>query len=236
MGRSAGFIPAAARLADPDREMPLQLYLAESEHTLETMLDGVNRELSRSGRLVLVVSEGFDVGSLGERHDAFGHVEYGASRSTVAQKVVNYLNDHEIYARGQAVGQVPGVLQRTTSIFASTVDQEEAYGVGRAAVEVALRDGTGYMATIRRRSSSPYRSYFDKVPLETVANSVRRLPASWISEDQIDVTDDFIRYARPLIGSDWPSVPLIAGRQRFTRLDLNLVEQKLPSYVPTGLR
>jgi len=236
MGRSAGFIPAAARLADPEREMPLQLYLAESEHTLASMLDRVNRELSRSGRVILVVSEGFDVGSLGERHDAFGHVEYGASRSTVAQEVVNYLNDHGIHARGQAVGQVPGILQRTTSIFASTVDQDEAYGVGRAAVEIALRDGTGYMATIRRRSSRPYQSYYDKVPLETVANSVRHLPDAWITEDQIDVTDEFIRYAQPLIGTNWPSVPVIAGRQRFAQLDLNLVEQKLPAYVPTGHR
>ncbi len=30
MGRKIGFIPAAARLADPNREMPLQIYMRES--------------------------------------------------------------------------------------------------------------------------------------------------------------------------------------------------------------
>ena len=236
MGRSAGFIPAAARLADPDRRMPIQLYLAESDHTLESMLGNVNRELNLSGRVILIVSEGFPVGSLGERHDSFGHIEYGASRSTVAQEVINYLNDHGLHSRGQAVAQVPGILQRTTSIFVSPVDQEEAYGAGRAAVNIAIDHGTGYMSTIRRSSSSPYRSYYDKIPLDVVANNMRQLPPHWITKDQLDVTDDFIRYARPLIGNEWPSVPLIDGRQRFTELDLNLVYQKLAPYVPTGHR
>lgn len=236
MGRSAGFIPAAARLADPDRELPLQLYLAETDHTLESMLENVNRELDRSGRVIVVVSEGFNVGSLGERHDAFGHVEYGASRSTVAQEVVNYLNDHGLHSRGQAVGQVPGILQRSTSIFASNVDQEEAYGVGQAAVNIAMSAGTGYMATIRRHTSVPYRSYYDKVPLSVVANSVRHLPDSWISPDGLDVTDEFVRYAQPLIGQVWPSIPLMEQRQRFARLNLNLEEKRLAPYVPMGLR
>ena len=62
MGRKIGFIPAAARLADPDREMPLQIYLAESPCTLEQMADQVNDQLRTSGRCMVVVSEGFDVG------------------------------------------------------------------------------------------------------------------------------------------------------------------------------
>ena len=80
MGRKIGFIPAAARLADPDREMPLQIYLAESGLTLEAMPDHVNDELKRSGRCLVVVSEGFDVGSLGERKDSFGHTMFSAQR------------------------------------------------------------------------------------------------------------------------------------------------------------
>src|SRR6478736_5320616 len=37
MGRKIGYIPAAARLADPGREMPLQIYLAEAGLTLEQL-------------------------------------------------------------------------------------------------------------------------------------------------------------------------------------------------------
>jgi 6-phosphofructokinase 1 len=175
MGRSSGFIPAAVRLGDPDREMPLQIYLAETDHTLESLADNVNDELNRSGRCIVVASEGFDVGSVGERHDGFGHIEYGASRSTVAQEIVNYLNDHGLRARGQATGQVPGVLQRGTSLSASRVDSEEAYQVGRKAVEIALSDGSGFMATILRVPGPAYEARFDKVPLSTKCRC-RRLP------------------------------------------------------------
>jgi 6-phosphofructokinase 1 len=239
MGRTAGFIPAAARLADPQREMPLQLYLAESSHDLESLGDNVKRELSRSGRCIVIVSEGFHVGSLGEKHDPFGHIEYGASRNTVAQKVVNHLNELELPVRGQASGQVPGVLQRSTSIFASSVDIEEAYEVARHAVELGAGGTSGVMATIRRAAGgaeAAYRAVYDAMPLETVANSHRALPASWLSADQLDVTDDFIRYAAPLIGTEWPSVELEHGIQRFARFKNVLREGKLPAYVPQNHR
>ena len=176
MGRKSGFITAAARLGDPRREMPLQIYMAETRHTLESLRENVNRQLARSGRCIVVVSEGFDVGGVGERHDGFGHVEYGASRTTVAQEVVNYLNEKGLAVRGQATGQVPGIIQRSASILASTVDIAEAREVGMHAVEVALREGTGWMATILRRPGASYQPLYEKVPLESVANSSRVIP------------------------------------------------------------
>jgi 6-phosphofructokinase 1 len=237
MGRKSGFIPAAARLADPDREMPLQIYMAESHHTLESLAENVNRQLENAGRCMVIVSEGFDVGSLGEAHDGFGHIEYGASRTTVAQVVTNYLNDVGLKARGQATGQVPGVFQRSTSMFASKVDIDEAYQVGNKAVAIAMTEGTGWMATILRHWDSPsYDPYFDKVPLETVANSFRHLPAHWISKDGLDVTDDFLRYAQPLIGDDWPDITIENGLQRFARFTVRFIEKKLPDYVPIRFR
>jgi len=236
MGRKAGFIPAAARLADPNRQMPLQLYLAEAHHTLESLTENVNRELQRSGRCIVVVSEGFDVGSLGEMRDGFGHIEYGASRTTVAQVVVNHLNQAGLKSRGYATGQVPGVLQRSTSIYASPVDIQEAYEVGRHAVRVAVEEGTGWMATILRRPGAAYRVYYDKAPLAKVAASARQLPKSWLSEDGLDVTDEFVRYARPLIGEDWAPIPLENGVPRFARLDIRFIEKKLSDYVPLRYR
>jgi len=234
MGRKAGFIPAAARLADPDRQMPIQLYLAEVNHSLEALAENVNRQLLGSGRCMVVVSEGYDVGPLGEARDGFGHVEYGASRTTVAQVVTNYLNDHGLKVRGQATCQAPGVLQRCTSVIASRVDAEEAYLVGRTAVEIAVNEGGGWMATILRKPGDEYRAYYDKVPLERVANSFRTLPRNWIAEDGLDVTDDFIRYAQPLIGEDWPDIGVFGGLQRFARIEPVFVERRLPDYRPVG--
>jgi 6-phosphofructokinase len=236
MGRKSGWIPAAARLADPNREMPLQLYFAEGTHTLESLAENVNQELGRSGRCIVIVSEGFDVGSLGEMHDGFGHIEYGASRSSVAQEVINYLNRVGLKSRGYASGQVPGVLQRSTSVFASEVDIEEAFQVGRKAVDIAVGEGSGWMATILRASDLPYRVRYDKAPLDRVAASFRRLPPHWLSNNGLDVTDDFVRYARPLIGERWPAIPLADGLQRFARLTLRFIDRKLPEYVPVRHR
>src|SRR5262249_49905312 len=92
MGRRIGYIPAAARLADPGREMPLQIYLAGRPVPVEQLCDQVKDGLKRHGRLVVVVSEGLQLGTIGERKDAFGHVQFSASETTVAQLVINALN------------------------------------------------------------------------------------------------------------------------------------------------
>ncbi len=236
MGRSSGWITAAARLGDPERKMPLQLYFAEAKKTIEELADNVNEQLKRDGRCIVIVNEGYDAGELGARHDGFGHVEYGASESTAVQQVTNYLNRHGLKARGQATCQQVGVMQRDASIYASKVDIEEAYQVGAKAVDIAMKDGTGYMATMLRRPGNGYEIYYDKVRLETVANSVRYLPPSWLDKSGIDVTDDFIHYARPLIGDGWPDVPMENGLQRFARLNITFIDKKLAHYVPHGLR
>lgn len=232
MGRKIGYIPAAARLADPNREMPLQIYLTESKVTMEQLADNVNDQLVKDGRCIVVISEGFDVGNIGEVKDAFGHTSFGSSKVSVYQAVVNYLNEKGLKAKGAARGQVMGTDQRDTMIYASTVDLDEAYKVGQKAVEVALNDGNGWMATILRQPGFIYNVYYDKVPLEKVALSERFFPEKWISKNRIDVADEFLNYVRPLIGEDWVSVPIINGRQRFAQLKPIFAEKKLKDYTP----
>lgn len=232
MGRRIGFIPAAARLADPERRMPLLIAMTESGLDLPDLADAVCDMVRERGRCLLVVSEGFPVGGLGERRDAFGHTEFSASATTVERVVVNYLNEHGLPARGTARGNVPGTDQRHNMIYASTVDLEEAYRVGQKAVQVAVKDGSGYMATILREPGPIYDVHYDRVPLELVANSERSFPEAWIAAGRLDVTDDFVRYARPLIGDTWPAVPLLDGRQRFSRPRPIFADPKLPQYVP----
>jgi 6-phosphofructokinase 1 len=200
MGRKIGFIPAAARLADPQREMPLLIFLRESGLQLEALADSVNDTLKERGRALVVVSEGLDVGEIGERRDAFGHTTFSSSQLTVGQIIVNYLNEVGLAARGTARGNTPGTDQRDSIIHASSVDLDEAYEVGRHATRIAT------------------------------------FPESWISPSRTDVTDDFIRYARPLIGGEWPNVELVEGIQRFARLQPIFAEKKLPAYQPQAYR
>ncbi len=113
---------------------------------------------------------------------------------------------------------------------------EAWFEVGRRAVQVGVQDGTGWMATILRRPGSLYQVYYDKVELAKVAASSRQLPRHWLSPDGLDVTDDFVRYARPLIGEEWAPIPLENGVPRFARLDVRFIDKKLPDFVPLKYR
>jgi 6-phosphofructokinase 1 len=236
MGRKIGFIPAAARLADVDREMPLLILLRESGLGLAELADAVNDVLRERGRALVVVSEGFDVGEIGERRDSFGHTMFSSSQTTVEQIVVNYLNEAGLTARGSARGNVPGTDQRHNIIYASTVDIEEAYRVGWKAVQIAAEAGSGYMSTILREPGAIYTVRYDKVSLDLVANSERSFPAQWIAPSRTDVTDEFVSYARPLIGDSWPTIPLVDGRQRFARLAPVFADPQLDTYIPQAYR
>ena len=92
------------------------------------------------------------------------------------------------------------------------------------------------MATILRQPGLLYQVRYDKVPLELVANSERSFPEDWIAPSRLDVTDGFVRYAQPLIGESWPSIPLIGGRQRMARLQLTFAEKVLSDYEPQAWR
>ncbi len=236
MGRRIGFIPAAARLADPERKLPLQIYLAERETTIEQIHDQVNDLLRKEGRAIVVVSEGLKIGDLGERKDSFGHTQFSSSEITVAQMIVNALNQRGLAVKGSARCNVPGTDQRHNMIYASTVDLEEAYKVGQKAAQLAAEGQSGFMATILRNDSPEYGVHYDQVPLPEVANSEREFLDSWISPDGIDVTDDFVNYAQPLVGEDWVSIPMNRGRLRLAQLEALFADQKLRKYVPQADR
>lgn len=236
MGRKIGYIPAAARLADPERRMPIQIYMPEAGLTMNDLAERVDDELGRSGRCLVCISEGFDVGDIGARRDSFGHIEYGASEQNVAQVVANFLNRRGIKARGFARCDMPGTDQRHTSIHASTVDIDEAYRVAVKAVEIARKNGSGWMATMLREPGSTYGIRYDKVPLEAVANSERTFPKEWIASNRVDVTDDYVRYAGPLMGDRWPEVPIENGIQRFARFLPVFAKRKCGTYVPESYR
>ncbi len=244
MGRKIGYIPAAARLADPHREMPLQIYLAERKVSIDQITENIHRSLREHGRAIVVVSEGLEIEGLKIPEefivrDSFGHAMLSSSKITVAQMLTNALNERKLPVKGAARCNVPGTHQRNDMVYASTVDLEEAYYVGQKAALLAAAGEHGYMATILRADWRNYQPRYDKAPLSEVAAKDRHFPWEWITPCGTDVTDEFIRYARPLIGDDWVSVPMIDGRLRLARLETTpqmFASQKLPKYIPQADR
>ena len=239
MGRKIGFIPASARLADPERKMPLLIILPEAfsktspQENLNYITDKVNEKLKDTGRCIVVIGEGVELGSLGVLADSFGHTQFSSSALSVEQILSNYLNGIDrggktrLAVRGNARWEKPGTRQRREVAYVSEVDLSEAYQVGKLAAEITLSGQSRYMSTIIRVPGSTYRVKYDKVPLEIVANSEREFPPDWITQDRIDVTDDFTRWTKPLIGKEPPD---------FTSFKNIYAEKKLKSYTPYDYR
>jgi len=240
MGRKIGFIPAAARLADPKREIPLKIFLPEalskddSQSNLEFIAESVNRQLKESGRCIVVIGEGVNLGDLSVLKDSFGHAQFSASGSTVGKLLINYLNGQDkkdeqgransrLVVPGIARSENPGTRQRREVAYVSEVDRQEAYQVGSYSAKLALEGQNGYMATIIRNPQSKYSVKFDKVPLDVVANSEREFPKNWIAPDKADVTDDYIQWAMPLIGGALPE---------FSKFKEIYVSKKCDEYIP----
>ena len=224
--------------------MPLQIYLAERKVHIDQIFDNVNTSLKKNGRCMVVVSEGLEIEGLPIPEefivrDAFGHASFGASKITVAQLLTNALNDKskfKLAAKGAARCNVPGTEQRHSMAYASTVDLDESYYVGQKAALLAAAGEHGYMATILRTDWENYQVKYDKAPLAEVAEKDRKFPDHWITKCGTDVTDDFIKYARPLIGDDMVSLPIINGRLRLARMKPIFASQKLPAYIPQADR
>ncbi len=244
MGRKIGFIPAAARLADPERKMPLLIILSEAlsrddwQGNLAFITDEVNKKLSNYGRCIVVIGEGVQIGDLEVLRDGFGHVEFSASGKTVEQSLINYLNGTDrknkegraqsrLTIKGIARSERPGTRQRREIAYISEVDQKEAYAVGAYAVKIALRGENGFMSTIIRIPGDAYKVKYDKVPLSTVASSEREFPRGWIAPNKVDVTDAFVHWAMPLIGGPLP---------QFARFKEIRAPKLCENYTPAGYR
>ena len=225
MGRHAGWIAAAGGLAGNNPEdAPHIILFPEIPFKKRAFLKRVRECVNRYSYCVIVVSEGACyangkfLAEAGTR-DAFGHSQLGG----VAPVVANMVRDNLGYKYHYAVADY---LQRSARHIASAVDVDQAYAVGRAAVQFALQGKTAVMPVIRRVSDQPYRWRIDATPLAKIANREKMLPRRYISKDGFSITKAARRYLLPLIrGEDYP--PYINGLPNYVRLKNASVARRL---------
>ncbi|MDP1602585.1 MAG: 6-phosphofructokinase [Legionella sp.] len=226
MGRHAGWIAAAAGLASQEEQYPPHIILFpeilfESERFLAKVADSVKRY----GYCVIVVSEGIRnkegkfLSDAGLR-DAFGHAQLGGVAPVIAQLIKTELGYKYHWA-------VADYLQRAARHIASQVDVDQAYALGKAAVELAMSGHNAIMPIIKREQDSPYRWSISHVDLKDVANQEKAMPLEFITKDGMGITEDCRRYLAPLIqGEAYPPYNK-DGLPDYVRLKNILVEKKL---------
>jgi len=225
MGRHAGWITAACGLASEKAgEAPHILLFPEIPLDQKAFLVRVRETVETHGFCVVGVSEGIRdlegkfISDSGLR-DAFGHAQLGG----VAPVIANLIRSELGYKYHWAVADY---LQRAARHLASKTDVRQAYAMGKAAVELAVKGHNAVMPTIERISDVPYKWKVGKVALLEVANQERMMPRDYITADGFHITAKCRRYLSPLIeGEDYP--PYRNGLPDYVRLKLSSVKKKL---------
>jgi len=225
MGRHAGWIAAAGGLAAENKgDAPHIILFPEVRFNQTKFLAKVKECVKKYGYCAIVVSEGVR-NSKGQflaesgTKDAFGHAQLGGAAPVVAELIKSKLGYKYHWA-------VADYLQRAARHIASKNDVDQAYAVGKAAVEFALAGKNAVMTTIVRTSNAPYRWKVGEAKLSRVANVEKMMPASFITKDGFGITPRCRTYLAPLIkGEDYP--PYKNGLPQYVQLKKVAVKKRL---------
>ena len=228
MGRHAGWIAAAAGLASEKNGQPPHLILfPEVPFAQQQFLERVDACVKQFGYCTVVVSEGVknsDGKFLAEAgtKDAFGHSQLGGVAPVIAQLIKDALGYKYHYA-------VADYLQRSARHIASKTDLEQAYAVGKAAVEYAVKGHNAVMPVIVRKKGAQYAWEIGMAALSDIANVERKMPANFITADGLHITSACRKYLLPLIqGEAYP--PYQNGLPRYVQLKNKNVRKKCAAW------
>ncbi len=218
MGRHAGWLAGSAALATYCGAGPDLVYLPEVDFDMEQFFADVHRVYEQKNSVLIAVSEGihyadgsFVSEAKASTTDGFGHAQLGGLAARLAQ----VLKERE---HAKVRGIELSLLQRAGAHLASQTDIDEAFAVGKTAVEAAIAGETGKMvAFVRETVDGKYTCRMELIPLADVANYEKKVPVEWIVPEGNNVTQDFIDYALPLI-QGVPEIPIENGLPRYARL------------------
>lgn len=198
MGRNAGWLTAAAALAaEKDEEVPYLIYLSEVKLSVDKFVADLKEVMKRSKNVIVALSEGTVIetasgtDSNGEI-DAFGHKQLGGN-GRILEKVLK----EELKYKARYIEL--SLVQRCAGHCLSETDILESAELGKVAVRLGLEGKSGRMARLTRVSDNPYKVEYSSVDIKEVANKEKTVPSEWINDNQNGVTEEMLRYLRPLI-------------------------------------
>ena len=201
MGRNAGWLTASAALARTMGNMaPDFIYLPEVAFDTEKFLYDIRTKLANQDTVIVAVSEGIkdaDGTYVAESKQAFGNDMFGHGQlGGVGKKLENLVKDR----LGIKVRSVElNLVQRCAAHITSKTDVDDAFTCGVEAVKAAKRGESGKMVCMIRKCDEPYEISFECKDINDIANGEKMVPAEFITPEGTDVTDEFVKYALPLI-------------------------------------
>ena len=228
MGRNAGWLTAAAQLANYKGLGTDLIYLPEVVFDVDKFVKDVKDVMAKNNnKCIAVVSEGIKnkdgvlvceaLGEAGAR-DSFGHAQLGGVAATLSNII-----KAETGSKVRAVEL--SLMQRCAAHSASKTDIEETFEAGKQAVRAAVNGETDKMVCYARKPGDKYVCEYKLLPLELAANTEKTVPAEWIINNGTGISDEFVKYALPLIQGE-PEMKKEDGLPRFARLKKVLVEKK----------
>jgi 6-phosphofructokinase 1 len=229
MGRHAGWIAAAGAMASTEgTELPIVVLFPEVLFDQKKFLAKVDGLVKKFGYCTVVVSEGChypDGKFLAEQgtRDAFGHAQLGGAAPVVANMIKDALGYKFHWG-------VADYMQRAARHIASKTDVDQAYAMGKSAVEFALQGHNSVMPTVERTSNKPYKWKVGMAPLSKVANVEKMMPKNFITKDGFGITEKCREYLAPLMkGEDYPPYGT-DGLPKYVTLKNVAVEKKLEKF------
>lgn len=205
MGRDAGWLTLAASLAKgEDCEGVDLIYLPEVPFDLDKFVAKVKELHAQKGSLVIAVSEGIhtadgkyvcEMSAADRMVDSFGHVALSGTASYLSNLLAS-----ELGCKTRAIEF--STMQRCANHIASLTDINEAYAAGAMAVEAAAKGETGKVVIFKRVSTEPYIMTTETYDVNAIANEVKNVPLEWIINDGTGISDEAVKYLRPLIAGE----------------------------------
>ena len=216
MGRHAGWLTAASALARKfEHDNPVLIYLPETDFDQDAFIEKVRTSLETTPNLVVCISEGIhdNTGTfICEYSNDVGTDTFGHKMLTGSGKYLENLVKERLGVKVRSVEL--NVCQRCSSSMLSKTDQKEAIASGAYGVKAALNGASGKMVAFERLDGDDYQIDYVLKDVNVICNQEKCVPVTWITADGSDVTEDFIRYARPLIQGE-VTVPTEDGVPKF---------------------
>lgn len=216
MGRHAGWLTAASALARKfEHDNPVLIYLPETDFDQDAFIEKVRASLETTPNLVVCISEGIhdNTGTfICEYSNDVGTDTFGHKMLTGSGKYLENLVKERLGVKVRSVEL--NVCQRCSSSMLSKTDQKEAIASGAYGVKAALNGASGKMVAFERLDGNDYQIDYVLKDVNVICNQEKCVPVTWITADGSDVTEDFIRYARPLIQGE-VTVPTEDGVPKF---------------------